>query len=82
MKKRLEFKCWKCKEPYSLLREIEEGQPVLSVACPFCGAAAICDLDQHRRPVDPTLRKVSSQSVTVGATVYDLPDILPTQPKP
>lgn len=81
MKKRLEFKCWNCEKTYSLLREIGEGHPILSVACPFCGEEAVVDLDPHRKKPDEIYRTDSPQTITVGETVYDLPDILPTQPK-
>jgi DNA-directed RNA polymerase subunit RPC12/RpoP len=81
MEKRLTFKCWKCKKTYSLLREIGEGNPQLSVACPFCGAEGIADLDPFRKKVDAIFKDASPQNITVGETVYDLPDVLPTQPK-
>ena len=82
MKKRLEFECWNCEKTYSLLREIGEGNPILSVACPFCGEEGMVDLAPFpRKKVDEIYRKDSPQSITVGETVYDLPDILPTQPK-
>ena len=81
MKKRLQFKCWKCEKTYSLLREIEEGNPILSVACPFCFQAGVVDLAPHRKKIDEIYRTDSPQHITVGQTVYDLPDILPTQPK-
>lgn len=81
MKKRLEFQCWKCLDTYSLLREIDEGNPQLSVACPFCGAAAIVDLNPYRKPIDTIYRGKSSQDCESDQTVYKLPDILPTQPE-
>ena len=81
MEKRLEFKCWNCQKTYSLLRKIEAGKPQLWVACPFCGKEAVVDLDPYRKPVDTIYRQDSPQNITVGETVYDLPDILPTQPK-
>jgi len=81
MEKRLEFKCWNCEKTYSLLREIGEGNPILWVACPFCHKKAMVDLDPFRKPIDTIYRKDSPQNITVGEMVYDLPDILPTQPK-
>lgn len=81
MEKRLEFKCWHCGKTYSLLREIGAGEPILSVACPFCGKGGMADLDPFRKKVDKIYRGDSPQSITVGETVYDLPDILPTQPE-
>ena len=83
MKKRLEFKCWndECKKTYSLLREIEEGNPILSVACPFCHTEGMVDLAPHRKKLDKIYRTGSPPNTPAGETVYDLPDILPTQPK-
>ncbi len=81
MEKRLDFKCWNCQKTYSLLREIGEGNPILQVACPFCHKEAVVDLDPHRKKVDKTYRHDSPQNITVGQTVYDLPDILPTKPE-
>jgi len=82
MKKRLEFTCWNCKKTYSLLREIGEGNPILWVACPFCGEEGMVDLDPFRKKIDKIYRTNSPQNAAAGETVYDLPDILPTQPKP
>lgn len=83
MKKRLEFQCWNCPKTYTLLRDVEEGNPQLSVGCPFCGAAAIVDLYPYRKPID-TIYKIESpqnRAPDETETVYELPDILPTQPK-
>ncbi len=82
MKKRLEFECWNCKKTYSLLREIGEGNPILSVACPFCGEEGTVDLAPFRKKAGETIyRSDSPPDPTAGETVYDLPDILPTQAK-
>jgi len=82
MNKRLEFKCWNCGKTYSLLREIGERNPVLLVACPFCGEEGTVDLAPHRKKVDKVYRTDSPPNTATGETIYDLPDILPTQPKP
>ena len=79
MKKRLKFQCWNCQRPYSLLRDIEEGNPQLSIACPFCGAAAIADLTPYRKPIDTIYRGASSANFASDESSFDLPDILPTQ---
>ena len=83
MKKRLVFKCWnpECQKTYSLLREIGEGNPQLAVACPFCGEAAIVDLDPYRKPIDTIYRHDSPQDTATEEIVYELPEILPTQPE-
>jgi transcription elongation factor Elf1 len=82
MKRRLTFKCWKCGKTYSLLRAVEEGNPILWVACPFCGQEGIVDLDPFRTTIDETYRNGSPQIITVGKTVFALPDVLPTEPVP
>ena len=82
MEKRLEFECWHCQKTYSLLRKIEEGQPILWVACPFCHKEAVVDLDPHRKKVDKIHRDDGSPQVSGDEMVYDLPKVLPTQPKP
>ena len=74
--KRLTFECWKCGETYSLLREIDEGNPVLNVACPYCGAEATVDLAPYRN--DKVYRGDNPGAVTVGS--YELPTVLPTKP--
>jgi hypothetical protein len=81
MKKRLEFKCWNCEKTYSLLREIGEGNPILWVACPFCGKEGIVDLNPFREKADLIHKTGSPQTTATDEIVYDLPDILPTQPK-
>jgi len=81
MKKRLEFECWNCHKTYTLQREIGEGNPILSVACPYCHKEAIVDLDPYRKKVEPIFKDASPQTNTGGETAYDLPDVLPTQPK-
>ena len=82
MKKRLEFKCWKCQKTYELLREIGEGNPQLLVACPFCHAEGIVDLDPYREPIDTIYKGGSPQKAIAEEMAYNLPAILPTKPKP
>jgi hypothetical protein len=81
MKKRLDFKCWNCQKTYTLQREIGEGNPILWVACPYCYKEAMVNLDPFRKPVDTISRGDSPQIITIGDTVYELPDVLPTQTK-
>ena len=51
MKKRLKFECWKCTREYSLTLELE-GKPKLNVACPFCEAEAVVELNPSKITVD------------------------------
>ena len=78
MGQRLKFKCWKCKEVYSLYREIK-GQPKLVVACPFCGAEATVELAPYRSPKVAVHK--SRDNEESGIEIQNLPEILPTQPK-
>jgi transcription elongation factor Elf1 len=81
MKKRpLKFKCWKCERDYSLTLELK-GKPVLNVACPFCEAEAVVELDPFRPTVDTIYRNRSSEKKTIGEE-WDFPDVIPTEPAP
>ena len=78
--KRLTFECWKCGETYSLLREIDEGNPILNVACPYCGAEAVVDLAPYRKKKpDSTFRGGASTSNNADVPGFTLPDVLPTR---
>ena len=81
IRKRLTFKCWKCDQPYSLLRDIDEGNPVLSVACPFCGAEATADLNPHRKQPDSIYKGGKATPGNSDLPGFDLPDVLPTRPR-
>ncbi len=82
IRKRLTFECWKCRQTYSLLREIDEGNPVLSVACPFCGAEAIAELEpNHEKQPDAPFRGGKATPGNSDLPGFDLPDVLPTRPR-
>ena len=82
MKKRLKFKCHKCSRKYSLQRDIEDGNHVLSVQCPYCHAEGIVDLRPYRKPVDRVLRGAYPNEQADKIFKLELPDVLPTQAKP
>lgn len=74
--KRLVFRCWQCKETYSLYKEADLEQK-LKVACPYCDAEAVVDFrPYHKRKI--TVLKSSSQDEQVLGGEYQLPKILPT----
>ena len=87
MGKRLKFKCWNCGKTYSLYREITKEQ-TLVVACPFCSADAVADLDLYRKKVKDLFKGLSSMPATVEekepdlGEEFDFPEVLPTQKKP
>lgn len=78
MAERLKFKCWKCKETYSLLRETK-GVRILLVKCPFCGAEAQVDLKPYESP-NRTIYRSGDAPEGQGETLK-LPDVLPTKPR-
>jgi DNA-directed RNA polymerase subunit RPC12/RpoP len=85
MRKRLTFQCWNCGKTYTLLREITTEQ-TLTVACPYCNAEAVVDLEPFRKKVKNVMR--SGEGIASAAPrndmpeELDLPDVLPTKKKP
>ena len=77
MKKRFTFKCWNCPRKYTLFREITNEQ-VLTVACPYCNAEAVVDLNPYRKQTKIIVRREEEDEQSIGEEL-DLPDILPTQ---
>ncbi len=76
MKRRLNFKCWKCQLNYSLLRELE-GKPKFAVECPFCGEEGIADLDPYRQDSVEVFKFGTSDKKRIGTALH-LPDVIPT----
>jgi DNA-directed RNA polymerase subunit RPC12/RpoP len=77
MKKRFTFKCWNCPKEYTLFREITNEQ-VITVACPYCNADAVVDLQPFRKPTKTVLRGDANNEKSPGFELQ-LPDVLPTQ---
>ncbi|MDD2922027.1 MAG: hypothetical protein PHQ36_07045 [Anaerolineales bacterium] len=77
-KERYTFKCWNCEKTYTLLREITKEQ-TLTVACPYCSAEAVVDLEPFLKKVKPTLRGEEPPQ-DLGEEL-DLPEIFPTRKK-
>ncbi|MCP4710924.1 MAG: hypothetical protein GY869_20060, partial [Planctomycetes bacterium] len=78
MKMRLDFKCWndKCGRDYSLFLEVE-GQPKLTVECPYCGTEGIADLDPYRQENDQVFKSVTGDRKSIG-TQLKIPKVIPT----
>ena len=76
MKKRFKFRCWQCKEVYSLYRETDLRQK-LTVACPFCDTKAVVDFSLFPQKPTDVLRNLSLNQDATGKEIQ-LSDILPT----
>ncbi|MES9905400.1 MAG: hypothetical protein ABW168_22330 [Sedimenticola sp.] len=69
------FQCWKCEREFRQSIDLE-GEPVLMVECPYCGAVCVVDLNPYRTPgIDP-LRNTSATLETHPE--YELPECIPT----
>ncbi len=55
-----------------------EGEPVIIVECPYCGAQCKMDLAPYRQRVVVVHRGAGSES---GAERWELPGIVPTYPQ-
>ncbi len=76
MKRRLNFKCWKCQRGYSQLCELE-GKPKFAVECPFCGQEGIADLDPYRQDSIEVFRSGISDKEPRGIAL-NFPDVIAT----
>ena len=77
MSKRRKFKCWQCSRKYTLYREINKEQK-LFVACPYCGAEAVVDLDPFRKEVKEVFRSENNSNQDLGLELQ-LPETIPTR---
>ena len=81
-KKRIAIRCWNqpaCGRQYTLLATFAADQPLLLVACPFCGQEAEVELDLYRSPVWNRQAGEGQQGYTLAALA--LPDVLPSRPR-
>ena len=79
-KKRVAIRCHNappCGRDYTLLREFG-GDASFFVACPYCGAAAVVDLDPYRSPERVIYAGEEARPFTLSALA--LPDVLPSRP--
>lgn len=80
--KRIPIRCWnqaECGREYTLLATFAADQPVLLVACPFCGQEAEVDLAPYRSPVWSRYAGEGGEAYTLAALT--LPDVLPSRPR-
>lgn len=75
MRERLEFECWQCKEPFSLLVDIE-GDGLLLVECPFCSERCEVDLNPYR---DSTVDVIRGEGEGADIEEFKRPKRIPTQ---
>lgn len=75
---RLKFRCWneKCDREYEMTREIV-GKPAITVACPYCGAEGVVDLDPYRDPTVIVYRQEGGEEQT--APGFRFPPVIPTR---
>ena len=79
-KKRVAIHCWnrpECGREYSLLATFAADQPLLLVACPFCGQEAEVDLAPYRSPVWNRYAGEGGEAYTLAALTQ--PDVLPSR---
>ncbi len=74
MKIRPRFACWQCERTFGQVVDLE-GEPVLLVECPYCGAECKVDMAPYRQRIVEVTRGKEADS---GATRYALPDTVPT----
>ena len=76
-KKRLTFKCYNCKETYSLLIDIE-GSPKLSLECPFCSKESTVDLAPFMEQITTIYRSYDPRPGVSGSQL-NAPYVIPTE---
>ena len=74
--RRLLIDCYACRRHVSLLKTFD-GQPTLTLACPFCHAPLAVDLAPYMPPVRQTFAG-DAPPFTLRALL--LPDVLPSRP--
>ncbi len=73
--KRFTFRCWQCKETYTIFRQVDLEQK-LEVSCPYCGAKADVDFRPYHKRQKTVFRTAEEAGIEFGD--YQLPKILPT----
>jgi len=75
---RYTFKCWNCQRDYTLFREITDQQ-TLAVACPYCYADGVVDLQPFRKENKVVLLRGEAEKDQPRIVELQLPEIIPTQ---
>lgn len=74
MKKRPSFLCWQCERAFGQVVDME-GDPVLLLKCPYCGAECKVDLAPYRQSVVEVVRDKKAGPSSIR---YELPDKIKT----
>lgn len=74
MKTRPSFECHACKGTFGKVVDLE-GDPILLLECPYCGATCKVDLSPHKHRVVSVLR---GGAEGVSGERYELPGRIPT----
>jgi len=72
------YNCWNCERNYTLFREITDEQ-TLTVACPFCHAEGVVQLQPFRKQKKKTVMRGGNEGDQPPGEELMLPEILPTQ---
>lgn len=74
MKARPSFECWQCERTFGQVVDLE-GEPVLLLECPYCGAECKVDMAPYRQRVVTVTR---GENAGAGTVRYELPETVPT----
>jgi hypothetical protein len=74
MKTRPSFECWQCEGIFGQVVDLD-GEPVLLLECPYCGAQCKVDMAPFRQRVVTLTRDEAAGPSTIR---YELPEIVPT----
>jgi hypothetical protein len=74
MRTRPSFQCWQCERVFGQVVDLE-GEPVLRLECPYCGAECKVDMAPYRQRVVTVTKDEAAGPSTVR---YELPETIPT----
>jgi hypothetical protein len=74
MRTRPTFECWQCERTFGQVVDLE-GEPVLLLECPYCGAECQVDMAPYRQRIVTVTRDEDAGPRTVR---YELPETVPT----
>lgn len=77
MNTRPEFQCCNCERCFGQVVDLE-GEPVIIVMCPYCGAQCKVDLAPYRQRFVVVHKGAGSES---GGERWELPGTVPTYPQ-
>jgi len=74
MKTRPSFQCWQCERTFGQVVDLE-GEPVLLLECPYCGAECKVDMAPYRKRV---VTVTKDEAAGPSTDRYELPQTVPT----